>query len=261
MNLTKVEVIADTIHGTRLTTIACRYPRIIHGEVMTHRVFSRNAQSSRACPTARILEQDVFMPEVWTANRKGMSASKDLPADKAREATEIWQWMHAAVALGTAQLGALGVHKQHANRAIEPFQYINVLITATDWENFLVLREAPDAQPEIQLLARMIRAALAASVPDRSDVHMPYADKDTPAHMLAAACAARCARVSYGAYDGSGANWRKDVDLANTLWRSQHMSPFEHIAYAGDGRANLRGWVSLREKLDAGGRLIMTEVL
>ena len=31
-----------------LITLQCRYPRFIHAEFMTHRVFSRNASSSRA---------------------------------------------------------------------------------------------------------------------------------------------------------------------------------------------------------------------
>lgn len=42
-------VLADSIseHGNRISTFELTYPRYIHAEVMTHRVFNRNASSSR----------------------------------------------------------------------------------------------------------------------------------------------------------------------------------------------------------------------
>ncbi len=42
------KVICDSINGLgdRLTTFQLRYPKFIHGEFMTHRKFSRNANSS-----------------------------------------------------------------------------------------------------------------------------------------------------------------------------------------------------------------------
>lgn len=44
----KAEVIADSLHektGTRITTFELVYPRFIHSEFMTHRIFNRNASS------------------------------------------------------------------------------------------------------------------------------------------------------------------------------------------------------------------------
>ena len=41
--------------GARLTTMEVRYPRFIHSEMMTHRVFSRNAASSRAIPIKKMI--------------------------------------------------------------------------------------------------------------------------------------------------------------------------------------------------------------
>ena len=48
----EAKVICDSIspEGIRLTTMQLKYPRIIHSEFMTHRVFGRNASSSRAIP-------------------------------------------------------------------------------------------------------------------------------------------------------------------------------------------------------------------
>ena len=55
MNEIKVEIVADSINqqGDRLTSLVLTYPRIIHAEMMTHRMFSRNASSSRAVPVQK----------------------------------------------------------------------------------------------------------------------------------------------------------------------------------------------------------------
>lgn len=255
-NLTEVTVVADSLYRTRITTLECYYPRIIHGEVMTHRVFSRNAQSSRACPTVKITEQPVFTPDAWTRNKPGMSADRVLTGAAADEATRVWHEMYEAVRAGTERLAELGVHKQHANRAIEPWQYIRVLITSTEWDNFLTLRDAPDAQPEIQDLARKIKAALAGSTPQRTSMHLPYSEPEMLLHEAPAVCAARCARVSYGAFDGAR-DAKKDLALAQRLWQSGHMSPFEHVAFGFiDGHRNLHGWRSFREELELGAPLV-----
>ena len=52
MSNPKVEVVAHSIgpNGIPIFGLLCEYPRIIHGELMTHRLFSRNASSSRAVP-------------------------------------------------------------------------------------------------------------------------------------------------------------------------------------------------------------------
>ena len=51
-------IVADSISPTddRLTTVVLKYPRFIHSEVMTHRLFSRNAASSRAIPIEKMLD-------------------------------------------------------------------------------------------------------------------------------------------------------------------------------------------------------------
>ncbi|HEV2643681.1 MAG TPA: hypothetical protein VGT98_13280, partial [Candidatus Elarobacter sp.] len=51
-------VLLDSVSpaGVRLTTMEARYPRFIHSEVMTHRVFSRNSSSSRAVPIRKMID-------------------------------------------------------------------------------------------------------------------------------------------------------------------------------------------------------------
>lgn len=80
------EVILDSQSAEsdyRVTTMKCRYPKFIHGEFMTHRVFSRNASSSRAIPVKKMLEEarsDELRaaPIFWGKNQPGMSAAEEL---------------------------------------------------------------------------------------------------------------------------------------------------------------------------------------
>ena len=84
----KVKIIADSISqtdGIRLTTFELEYPRYIHAEIMTHRVFSRNAQSSRAVPVDKQLERvrtSPVLPIEWGANKAGMSSATLLDSAK-----------------------------------------------------------------------------------------------------------------------------------------------------------------------------------
>lgn len=235
------KVIADSIseNGDRLTTLQLEYPRFIHAEFLTHRMFARNASSSRAIPVAKLIERvehDPVVPSYWTENKKGMQGDKLQDQICSSNATEIW--LNAAKdAVRTAKaLAALGVHKQHANRVLEPFSYISTLVTATEWSNFFNLRINDAAQPEIKLLAETMRDAIEKSVPNFVKVgewHTPYypvapSGATGYAHRLAAA--ARCARVSYLNHAGDTSHVEDDIALATQLLTNGHLSPFEHVA-------------------------------
>ena len=76
--------------------------------------------------------------------------------------------MHHATT-GADMLNEKGLDKSRANRLLEPFMWHTVIITATEWENFIALRcpdgDQPDiafpAQLEMQQFAICIRNALA----------------------------------------------------------------------------------------------------
>lgn len=77
------KIILDSIspEDKRLTTIHLRYPRFIHTELMTHRVFSRNARSSRAVPVKTLLAEmasSAVVPLHWGKNQKGMQADYEI---------------------------------------------------------------------------------------------------------------------------------------------------------------------------------------
>lgn len=246
-------ILADSISqlGVRLTTLLVRFPRIILAEVNTHRVLSRNFESSRAVPVAKRIEavrDDPFLPEAFGKNQRGMQATETLTGEQDEHARTVWLGSAYAACAQAEHLASLGVHKQLANRLIEPYSWVSGVISATEWENFFALRCHPDAQPEFQRLARMMRVAMEEShpVPIRfGDWHLPFGDPGDD-WMVSAG---RCARVSYNTHDGKR-DTGADRELARRLIASGHMSPFEHQArpMASDGfLANFRGWHQARK--------------
>lgn len=273
------KVIADSVtkHGKRITTLELRYQRFVHAEFMTHRVFSRNASSSRAIPVKRMIDEainDPAMPIHWGKNQPGMQAREEHsemvvvgydswnePHYCSREAA----WLRArdkAVEVAKAFAEA-GYHKQIVNRLLEPFIHIKVVVTATEWHNFFTLRDHPDAQPEIHALARVMGEAMDGSVPTllgHHEWHLPYVtplERATmPAELLLKLSTARCARVSYNNHDGSAPNVDKDLQLYEQLIVAEplHASPCEHQARPATNAEihsrNFRGWIQHREQYE-----------
>lgn len=252
----KAKMIEDSIaNGIRLCTLQLRFHRFILPEWNTHRMLSRNAASNRAIPTNRLTEQvfnEPAEPVFWGANKKGMQAEEEIGPGDLVDAHQAWDRAADRAASEANQLKRTGVHKQIVNRLLEPFQFVDVLVTATEWENFFNLRLHEDAQPEIYELARVMKEAMDGSNPlPLSDGawHLPYVTlsdfDDLEAylegqdwefsvnefnHCLAKISAARCARVSYQNHDQTNPVLEKDLDLAERLLEAGHMSPFEHQA-------------------------------
>ena len=244
----QAKIIEDSISSTgkRITTFQLLYPRFIHAELMTHRVFSRNASSSRAIPVTKMLamvKEDPAMPIHWGRNQPGMQAKEELLLGDRYLAEVLWREAAQKAASVAERMVELGLHKQVANRILEPFQHISVVLTATDLDNWFELRAHPDAQPEIQALAIEMQKALAESIPQELDVgewHLPYVTlderndqffKNNP-ELLRQVSAARCCRVSYLKHDGSAASISDDLALCEKLVGAKplHASPFEHQA-------------------------------
>lgn len=257
------------VHYENLWTFELMYPRYIHSEFMTHRVFSRNASSSRAIPVKRIIEQvrenPVIPPKVFM-NQKGMVGETEADPFTTTAFHVLWEEAAENACKTAEMMERLGIHKQHVNRILEPFQFIKVIVTATDWCNFFVLRLAPDAQPEIRELASAIydemnryrnkdvgvleldKEHIMVSLPYITDEDIKEIGKEEY-HLLMKISAARCARVSYNNHDGSKPDIEKDLKLYGHLYDSKHMSPMEHACIRDEDHrknANLTGWKSLR---------------
>lgn len=263
------KIVADSVAPSRvrLTTFVLTYPRFIHSEFMTHRMLSRNASSSRAIPTAKFLQaiqDDPAMPISFSQNCKGMQAQNDI--ENQDEAKKIWLEARDSMMGYAKKLADIGVHKQHANRLLEPFQHITVVASATDWDNFFSLRLHKDAQPEFRALAQAMRASFKVSTPKLllKQYHLPFVTEDDKLRLHESVrtdenfikmSVARCARVSYNMHDGSEVTLEKDIELYDRLVGSSplHASPTEHQAFPhGDTdfrSGNFRGWIQYRKTL------------
>ena len=72
-----------------------------------------------------------------------------------------------------------GYHKQIANRITEPYQFIKVVLTTTEHENWFKLRLANDADPTVKALGEaMLKAYTEAESEVLTDKvwHTPYVD-------------------------------------------------------------------------------------
>ena len=284
------KIIQDSLSpdGVRITTMELEYPRFIHSEFMTHRVFSRNAASSRAIPINKMLEQvenNPARPVEWGYNKAGMQASS-LHSDP-EWCKLVWDQAARSAVRSAAFLRDAGLHKQIVNRVLEPFQTMKTVVTSTEWDNFFMLRNHKDAQPEIQVLAREMKVAMDASKPiqlKHGEWHVPYVERKRcflkgklrylttemveedgtmqpstilltteEALMVSASC---CAQVSYRLLDDS---LEKAIFVYDKLVNSRpvHASPFEHQgqAHAGIGTktysGNLRGFKQYRKVIES----------
>lgn len=246
-------VIKDSINpkGIRIRTVEVEYPRMVHSELMTHRVFSRNAASSRAIPVSKMIElveSNPAMPSHWGKNQPGMQADYELDELGKAQAKSLWlEASRQAVSIARV-MNDSGLHKQVINRILEPYQHIKVVITSTEWENFFWLRNHKDADPTIKELAEKVYNAFNESDPTElkyDDWHLPYVNTEKTsfsqyfydqdgveisletAKMLSASL---CAQVSYRL---SNTSTDKAKDIYAKLIQSKpcHASPVEHSAY------------------------------
>jgi thymidylate synthase ThyX len=247
----KVKIIADSYNedfDSRVTTFELEYPRFIHAELMTHRLFSRNAASSRAIPVQAVIDMikvQPAMPVHWGANQPGMQAKGEV---KDTEAARL-SWIAAAnTAVSHAQvMKDMGLHKQVVNRILEPYQMMKTVVTSTCFNNWFWLRNHEDADPTIKALASEMLDAFNESLPSnlfKNEWHLPYVfsardmvvgeqifldDKLERisldmAKMISASC---CAQVSYRKNDAST---EKAEMVYGRLIESEpvHASPVEH---------------------------------
>lgn len=268
-----------------LSTLLLRYPRPIHSEFMTHRVFSRNAASSRAIPIKKLIDDvvnDPFVPLHWGKNEKGMQANEEcsdpvfapvpmpfggprleLVQNRGRTNREAWLNARDLAVMSAKAFAAAGYHKQIVNRLLEPFAHITVLVSSTEWDNFLELRDHADAEPHIQMLAREVRKCLeddsTIQLLHPGEWHLPFVteedwaeadafgrhlanvfpNKDEPRDAdtiamdnLIKLSTARCASTSYKTVDGFDMTMERAIAVHDKLVGSRpiHASPAEHVA-------------------------------
>lgn len=158
---------------------------------------------------------------------------------------------------GIPDMPDIKVHKSLPNRIVEPWMWMTVVMTATEWKNFFRLRCHPDAEIHFQKIAGMIRNALDTSQPIKKPAsqtinpdgwHLPFILDDdwasiaaickpgefVPLHYACRISVARCARVSYLTHEGKR-DIEKDLKLFTDLANGSgfgHWSPHGHVAQA-----------------------------
>jgi thymidylate synthase ThyX len=224
------------------------------------------------------VKDDPAMPVYWGKNIPGMQAAEELSAPEIEDMKGFWISARNEAIRHAEEMVSRGLHKQIANRILEPWMHIEVVVTATDWDNFYALRNHSMAQPEIQELARKMLEAHNNSTPEAllpGQWHLPFieeddlgmlvhysitSEKDDPT-LFAKVSAARCARVSYLNHEGNKTTIEEDLNLYTRLMGGEikHASPTEHQAMVPTlnqtlnnryPKSNLLGWIQHRKMID-----------
>lgn len=277
--------------GIKLVTFELEYPRFILAELNTHCMLSKNTASSRAIPINKIIDlitENPVMPIFWGKNKPGMSADEEISPDKIEQAKQVWLELRDQAIDAARKFEELGLHKQIANRVLEPWVTVKTVVTGTELANLFWLRCHSAAQPEFRALAKDMHEALKLATPTillDGEWHLPYVESVRgedgklkyfneqgneitldQARVLSASC---CAQVSYRKLDSS---LDKAEDIYSKLIESVpvHASPVEHqatpINFAQVTKetkgithmdkngmlwgGKLRGWVCFRHLLD-----------
>jgi hypothetical protein len=279
--MTMVKIVEASVAeetGIPIYTFHVRYWRAIHAEIMTHRAFSRNARSSRAVPSLTLLSESIFTPQ-FGMNKPGMQSELLAPPELQERWAQEWQDLATICREYVERWQADGMHKQWANRPLEWFGWIDVLITSTYWDNFFDLRISEYAQPEFDMLARAMQSEMSRCNPvplKHGEWHLPYITREEREHhttdTLQKLSVARCARLSYKPFDGSN-SYEAELARYEKLVVAQpvHASPAEHQATPDkllwnnvhDHRywehpelhGNLAGWQQYRKMLPGEARM------
>lgn len=242
----------SSVNGQEIVTWELQYPRFIHAELLTHRLFSRNSASSRAIPVSKVIEMVRSSPAApvrFGKNQSGMQDSGENFAygvylDEYEDSycpQDAWNIAARSASKFAEAFAEAGYHKQVCNRLTEPFQWMKVVLTATEFDNWFYLRNHKDADPTIKELAEKMWEEYSNSKPRKlcvGDWHVPYYDDGTwlssayedfsleDALAISSSC---CAQVSYRLLDDS---LEKARDIYKRLVESKpvHASPFEHQA-------------------------------
>jgi thymidylate synthase ThyX len=254
IKVTHIQASICAVTGQRIDTLIAEYPRCIHSQVLTHRVFSKNSSSTRAIPLHKAIEQLEANPAefIWTSKQAGMQGKRITdPAHLRAINIRHKQAQEDAIFHAKKQVEDLEVHKQNAGRYLEPFQNIKIVLTSTEWENWDWLRNDAAAQGEIAELAREIHRARRDAEPmvlQAGEWHVPFVgryrcpeyenlmyfidDEDqTELDVEEAKLVSMsvCAQTSYRNSDYSLEKAHKMYEMLTGSKRI-HASPFEHQA-------------------------------
>jgi hypothetical protein len=236
----QVEMIKDSVSesSVRLCTMRLTYPRIIHSHVLLHRDRVRTVKSQG-------VEAGLFVPLKFKATDGGDDISEPVKACK------IWSDAYKAVLECCNQLQSIGTSERLTRVLLQPFQYVTVLMTATEWQHFISIIKNIEEYHAV-LLANTINAVLHESIPELIQPghwHLPFISKDElnlGLDYVKKLSASRCVQFgrdlkSYSTKSYSDLVTRKDwVHLEHVCTPS--LTP---ASYCGP----LKGWTTFRSQI------------
>lgn len=167
--------------GISMYSFEVEIPRIILAEWNTHGMLNTNAQSSRAVPTKKLIEEvrrNPYMPSYWGRNQKGMQAYEECNEPVKGDSREaFWDICVQTNCVFAEAFEEAGYHKQIANRVIEPYSHTKLVVSGTEWNNFFNLRIHKDAEPNIREMAVQIYKLIHQSQGEyinNGEWHLPY---------------------------------------------------------------------------------------
>lgn len=258
------------------------------GGVPTTRVGTNRYNYAIPNCTYSMIWNDPFIPEFIGTEQKGMQSGGELLEPYRGDFLKLCHRGREYMLEVCLEMFKTGVHKSIINRYLEPWSYITVIMTATEWNNFFRLRVHPKAEKHFNKVASQIKEAMGASRPlllGAGDWHLPYLrgeDWNSPTGdldfrirktereiergtvskiaVLKRVSAGRCARLSYLTHEGIREQ-SKDLDLFESLIHPKldedrdddviHSSPLEHVAEASNGEIRsgpYDGWFQFRKE-------------
>ncbi len=238
--------LVDVIARTRLPndavfiSWAIKLPAFLDGEFRTHRQQSKGAASFRARTTASMIRDvldDPFIRWHHTMNEPGMQGHTAAPrAVEDRQVQRIKSLRLSAVD-DVQQMAADGLHKQDCNRYLQPWSWMQWIVTTRESHlpHFFGLRDEAGVEPHMRDYAREMRRTMEEAPIVDADAHLPYISDEDRAGRDLVSCAyvssVRCRRVSlFRLGDGSRSTFSDDVNAGVKMARETppHATPFEH---------------------------------
>lgn len=230
MKVTILNKSINTATGDVITSFLLEgVPKFLLAEFNTHRLISKNWESSRARPVRSVISQvldDPYIPR-FTGNQPGMQGA-DLDPFVQQIAAAEWLKARDSALQCAKKLESDGVHKQDTNRLLESWMKVSGIVTATEWGQFYALRNSDNAQPAFAEIASEMNRLHQSTCPvplRPGQWHKPWADLSLVENT------ARIASVSY-ANHGKNRSPEEHQRLHDDLARNKHSSPFEHCAIA-----------------------------
>ena len=249
----------SSFNGERILTYLLEVPKYLVYDITRHRVCSFSIASSRAMPVKTVLNNMQFEPTFWGKNCPGMQAHAELEEEIIPQVKHIWGEIKSFLTNKVQALSELGLHKQQANRACEFASKVSIVVTATDWISFFVLRAEYAADPHLAYLATLMLEQYLNNKPEElseGDWHIPFIKPEEcnmPMKNKLIKSMARCARTSYNNFYGKD-DFGSHLKLHDMLINDKHYSPGEHQAQAinnGVKNSNFsKSWLQYRKTFE-----------